>query len=119
MKNSIAKPPAFMIAENPILSSEDGRLFVMHTRSPQLLAELFEYKREDEAGVSECMNGFTWSNTLNYGNDVIVFGLCYLTADADFNNKPDEIQKEKIEAVMRRMIDWYKACLIWQDKNRE
>jgi hypothetical protein len=119
MKNSIAKPPAFMIAENPMISADDGRLFVLHARNPYLLAEVFEYGIDDERGVAECMEGFSTSSKLNYGNDIIVFGLCYLEANTAFEQKTPNQQLEKIVGIMNRMADWYKAYLIWNDNRIE
>lgn len=105
----MSKLPKFLLCENPIADKSDGRIFILHTREPRLLAEIFTFDADDEDAQMEHKKLFTSGSALEYGDEYFVFGVIWM----EKNNLP----AEKLAGIMRRMADWYEAYLKWEDKN--
>jgi hypothetical protein len=110
------KAPKFLFCENPIATASDGRLFILHTQEPVILAELWHYEGLTDRELIEKQNqlGPTGAK-LEYGDEVILFSSVMMFRGEKFSQLPGQEQADKLAGVMRRMADWYKAYLIWED----
>lgn len=101
------KLPKFLLCENPIADKSDGRIFILHTKFPKLIAEVFHLEIEDEKSQMECKQAFATGASLEYGTEYIVFGAIWIEQHAE--------DVDKLAGLMRRMADWYEAYLVWED----
>lgn len=114
------KTPAFLICENPILSENDGRLFILHTRTPAMLVEIKHFEGLTDAEVAELTKIATPDGArLDYGNEVIFFLQQWIMPELEYAKLSAQEQADKVSGIMRRMADWYKAYLIWEDSQDE
>ena len=102
------KTPKFLLCENPIADKSDGRSFIIHTREPRILAEIFAF----EEPLNECLLNSVKSNirigaTLEYGSEYFIFSAIFV--------EKIEMDADKLAGIMRRMADWYEAYLKWED----
>lgn len=106
----------FLLCENPITTANDGRLFILHTQDPIILAELWHYEGLTDREFLEKQNelGPTGAK-LEYGDEIILFSSVLMHRGEKFAELPGQEQADKLAGVMRRMADWYKAYLIWED----
>jgi hypothetical protein len=110
------KTPAFLLCENPILSENDGRLFILHTRTPAMLVELNHFKGLTDNEIAELSKIATRDGArLDYGNEVIFFLQQWIMPEPEYAALKPQEQADKVAGIMRRMADWYKAYLIWED----
>jgi len=98
------KTSKFLIAENPLV--DDRRVFVIHTREPVVLAEVFHFDMDQEASWLECKRRFTVGASVDYPNELICIGAVYISPDAEAGDLP---------GLMSRMGDWYFSYLKWED----
>jgi hypothetical protein len=108
------KTAKFLLCENPIADKSDGRLFILHTRQPVILAEVFHFEIDDEPGQMECKSKFTIGSSLNYNPEYIVIGAQWVEPE-DVPAGEAKEYANKLTGIMRRMADWYQAYLIWED----
>ena len=111
------KPPAFLICENPIAEKSDGRLFILHNRTPMMLAEVRHFENMSEADQLNFQRLHTTGSRLDYAPRTIYFTPIWVQE----NGLPTEPHKHAhlIAATLRRMADWYKSYLIWEDNDDE
>lgn len=102
------KPPKFLLAKNPIADKSDGRIFILHTQTPKILAEVFHFDVGDEEHQMDCKRQFTIGSTLEYEDEYIVIGALWVESCELFS-------ADRLAGLMRRMADWYEAYLIWED----
>lgn len=102
------KIPKFLICENPIL--EDGRLFIMHARSPYILAEIHHFYQGEESEIMECQRQYEVGARTELEDEIIVLGAVDVLVLPGISN-------DEYAAIMRRMADWYKSYCIWEDEN--
>lgn len=112
------KTAKFLLCENPIADKSDGRLFILHNRTPTLLAEVFHFDINDEISQMQCKQKFSIGGTLDYGNEYIVFGCLWVIPDEKFSTPSVQQQADELAGIMRRMADWYKSYLIWEDEQQ-
>lgn len=105
------KLPKFLLAENPIADKSDGRLFILHTQTPVLIAEVFHFDAGDEPAQMECKRAFPIGAALDYDDEYIVIGARWV--------EENSLHPDKLAGLMRRMADWYHAYLIWEDNQEE
>jgi hypothetical protein len=108
------KTAKFLLCENPIADKSDGRLYILHTRKPVILAEVFHFDIDDEAEYTRCKQAFPTNATLNYNPEYIVLGQIWMEPVYVPEEKAQEFSN-KLAGIMRRMADWYQAYLIWED----
>jgi hypothetical protein len=112
-RNKTAK---FLLCENPIAEKSDGRLFILHTQDPVILAELWHYEGLTDRELIEKQNELGPTNAkLEYMDEVVLFSSIMMFRGEKFSQLPGQEQADKLAGVMRRMADWYKAYLIWED----
>lgn len=100
------KLPKFLLCQNPIAEKSVGRIFILHTREPVLLAEVFRFDSEDEIKQMECKKLYTVGASLDFPPDYFVFGAVWIEKILS------EKDSEGLPGLMRRMADWYEAYLI-------
>lgn len=105
--------PAFMIAENPMAGEQ---LFIIHTGTPFVMAEVFGFHAEDEKAIMECQRNFTIAGKTDYEVGTYVLGAKMMIPDDKFLNLELQEQADKLANLMRRMADWYHAYLKWEDE---
>ena len=114
------KLPKFLLAENPIADRSDGRLFIIHNQEPVLLAEVHHFENISEDAMIKFQQQFSGGGRLDYDDETIFFTPVWIQsgwepipeASADYA----QLTADKLAGVFRRMADWYKAYLIWEDK---
>lgn len=87
---------------------EDGRLFVLHNRKPQILAEAFYFPTTDEDAWLACKRQFPIGASVDYPGELIVLGALWVL--------DEEPAADKLSKIMSRMGDWYRAYLEWEDE---
>lgn len=100
------KSAKFLIAENPVVG--DGRVFIIHTRNPVIIAEAFHFDLDQERAWMERKSQFTVGASVDYPGELIALGAIYVAPIE--NPNPDKLAK-----IMRRMGDWYFSYLKWED----
>lgn len=108
------KPPAFLLCENPIADKSDGRLFILHNREPRLLAEVHHYEDLTDEQKMDIQRQIPIGGRLDYDSETIFFTPMWL--DSELATQADA---DKIAGLFRRMADWYKAYLIWEDEQAD
>jgi hypothetical protein len=109
------KTSKFLLCENPIADQSDGRQFILHTRPPRLLAEIFAFEKISDEKIMEIQRQITTGSRLDYGPETFVFGLLWIF-ESDFKEEMSSQQRaNEVAGIMRRMADWYEAYLIWED----
>lgn len=81
---------------------DDHRVFVVHTREPRILAEVF--LPPDKEKLRELRNKFEYGSSVDYPGKLIYLGAVWF----EYSNELDK--------VMSRMSDWYHAYLKWRSK---
>jgi len=113
------KTPKFLLCENPIAEKSDGRIFILHTQEPIILAEVYSYEGIGEDRIKEISQTMSIGARLDYGLETFFFVPNWLQPGWEIipEAKKDyqQITADKLAGVMRRMADWYKAYLIWED----
>lgn len=112
----MTKTAKFLLCENPIADKSDGRIFILHNRTPILLAEVFHFDASDEMAQMDCKRNFSAYGALEYDSEYIVFGCLWMVPDDKFQKKTAQQQADDIAAIMRRMADWYEAYITWEDR---
>jgi len=115
---AMGKMPKFMIAENPMAEKAQGRLFVLHTQDPMILAEVFEFAAEDEANQMKCKTTFTIGSAVDmtdYDGTYHVLGALWVVEGKKLAGLPAQAVADKLAAVMSAMGDWYYAFRKWED----
>lgn len=94
--------PEFLTT-NPLRDPE--RVFVVYTRKPIIIAELRSLAAEDDTYTA-----IEWNNETRY--------LVALKMDHNpaFLQRPAADQAKRLDTIMRRMGEWYKAYLISHSK---
>ena len=111
------KTSKFMLCENPILDEDhDQRSFILHNRDPFILAEVFYFEDASEDEVGQFIGQFKMGSKLNYPPETYVFGALWMVPGDGFLKMTPQQQASTCAGIMRRMADWYKAYLIWEDK---
>lgn len=112
------KTPKFLICENPIITGDnEGRLFILHTQDPIILAELWHYENISESDLMDAMRQLgPTSAKLEYGTETILFTSVLMVRGESFSKLPGQEQADKLAGIMRRMADWYEAYLTWEDQ---
>lgn len=100
------KTPSFMIAEDPRL--EDGRVFIIHTREPRILAEVFHFGPDEEAEWLAIQQQFEIGSRLQLTAELIAIGAVWVA-----QTKP--IAPDRLAGLMRKMADWYQSYIEWED----
>lgn len=109
------KASKFLIAENPLV--DDGRVFIIHTRSPVIIAEAFHFNLGQEREWAECKSRFEIGATVDYPGELIAIGLIYHGApDPGFAESVQDLA-DKLAKIMSRMGDWYYSYLKWEDND--
>lgn len=109
--NKSTKPPAFLLCENPISEQSEGRLFILHNREPRLLAEVHHYEDLTDEQIMVIQRQIPIGGRLDYKPETIFFTPVWLNAEI-----ANQSHADKIAGLFRRMADWYKAYLIWEDE---
>lgn len=112
--NKPTKAPAFLLCENPIADLSDGRLFILHNREPKLFAEVHHYEDLTEAQIMDIQRQIPIGGRLDYQPETIFFTPVWM--DGEFTTQADA---DKMAGLFRRMADWYKSYLIWEDSQHE
>lgn len=108
--------PAFMLAENPITGKQ---LFIIHTGTPYVMAEVFHYDAEDNESIMDCQRNFTICGKTTYLDKTAIIGAVMMIPDDKFLEMSTQEQADKLANLMRRMADWYYAYLKWEDEQNE
>lgn len=111
MNTKTNKPPAFLLCENPIADQSDGRLFILHNRTPHILAEVHHFENLSDEQIMDILRQIPIGGRLDYEPETIFFTPVWMD---DLKGEPQDVAY-KIAGIFRRMADWYKAYLIWED----
>lgn len=99
-----------MICENPLRN--DGRVFILHSRPPLILAEAFHFEIEDEKNYMDCKRQFDIGASVDYPGELICLGAILHQATT-----PDQKGADQLAKIMSRMGEWYHAYLKYEDNN--
>ncbi len=73
------KTPKFLICDNPMVTgSNEGRLFILHTQPPIILAEVFHLDIDDEPAQLECKANFEIGSSTEHGDESIILGALWV-----------------------------------------
>ena len=108
------KTAKFLLCENPVAEKSDGRIFILHNRSPLILAEVFHHEDLSESEIADIQQKITTGSRLDYGSETIFFEPLWLVPGDD-NDITSQQHAFNVAGIMRRMADWYKSYLIWED----
>jgi hypothetical protein len=111
------KTPAFLLCETPIADKSDGRTFILHNREPRLLAEVHHFEGITDSQKMAIQKKITIGSRLDYGTETIYFEPNWI--DQLTVTGASQEQVDRLASLMRRMADWYKAYLIWEDEQNE
>ena len=106
------KPPAFMLCSNPVAAKSVDRLFILHNRYPMLLAEVHCFNNTEVAKVQYMLNQAYSVGRLDHDKDIFLFTISWIEPTGAM--MPRDVN-DKVDPVLRRMADWYKSYLIWED----
>jgi len=111
------KTPKFLLAENPITNERhDGRSFIIHARKPFILAEIFAFEFETEEEILKVQRQITTGSKLDYPPETFLFSAIFIDENSkELKNKTPQQVADELAGIMRRMADWYKSYLIWED----
>lgn len=99
-----------------LTGDNEGRLFILHSFDPIILAEVFHYENISQSELLEKQRQLgPTSAKLEYGTETILFTSVLMTFGEEFNKKTGQEKADKLAGIMRRMADWYEAYLIWED----
>lgn len=103
-----------MICENPL--TNDGRVFILHSRNPVIIAEAFHLDPDDDKAAMEIKKNFETGASVDYPGEYIILGAVFIepVMSADPQKSANDIAK-----IMSRMGDWYHAYLTWEDGYEE
>ena len=107
-----AKPPAFLLCDNPMTAAADDRQFILHNRYPMLLAEVHCFNNTEVAKVQYMLNQAYSVGRLDHDKDIFLFTISWIEPTGAM--MPRDVN-DKVDPVFRRMADWYKSYLIWED----
>jgi hypothetical protein len=105
--------PAFMIAENPMTAKQ---LFVIHTGSPYVMAEVHSFHSEDEKAIKHCEQQISVGSKTSFDNRTHLLAGTMIVPDEKFHQLSAQEQSDKLASLMRRMADWFHAYLKWNDE---
>lgn len=105
--------PAFMLAENPMTGKQ---LFIIHTGTPYVMAEVHSFHTADEKGIMDCQRNYTIAGKTTFETHTAVIGAVMMVPDEKFGKLPLQEQADKLANLMRRMADWFYAYLKWKDE---
>lgn len=107
------KMSKFLICENPMTAGQDGRLFILHTGDPSILAEVHHFEDITDEQRMNIERQMSIGSRLDYVPETIFFSPIWICKAEQISNLQD--QADNLAGIMRRMADWYKAYLIWED----
>lgn len=113
----MSKISKFLICENPLV--DDERVFILHTRQPMILAEVVHFEGINDSermDIERKIETPRWAR-LDYPPETIYFFMIKLYPDEKFLKMNTQEQADTIAGLMRRMADWYKSYLIFEDNN--
>lgn len=102
------KPNRFLLCENPLVN--DGRVFILHSRHPLVLAEAFHFELDEEEEWMNCKRQFEVGASVDYPGELIALGAVWYEALTPSQETADELAH-----IMSSMGDWYYAYLKWED----
>lgn len=106
----------FLHCENPLVNDQhDGRAFILHTRDPLIIAEIFPFEDLTEEKRMNFERGLAAFGRLDNGDETFYFVPVKFLPDEKFNKLSPQEQSDELSGIMRRMADWYEAYLIWED----
>lgn len=107
-KQQMPKIERFLLAENPILSDDPrAGLYIIHTRPPVMICEVFHFEPGEETRYINCKNQFNVGASVDYPGELICIGCLWMA--------PTDKSADDLAKIMRRMGDWYHAYLVWED----
>lgn len=101
------KTAKFIIGDNPLI--DDGRVYVIHLRSPLVVAEAFHFDLHEEDDYDEARREFSMGASVDYPGELIFLGVIYV-GDLPEAYTAQETA-DKLAKLMSRMGDWYHAYL--------
>lgn len=109
-----------MLCENPIAEKSYGRVFILHNREPRILAEVhhFNISEADSPQALEIKKAELGA-ALDYEDEYILFAALWLYPSEKLSQKEPQAQADELAGIMRRMADWYKNYLIWEDSQED
>ena len=107
-----------MICENPIGKSP-GRIFILHSREPFILAEAFHFDEDEEEQWMQAKRACTTGASVDYPGELIFLGAVWMAAGNFFEGKQPQQVADELAQLMSRMGDWYHAYLKFEDEQIE
>jgi hypothetical protein len=110
------KPPKFLFCESIIGKGDNStRAFILHTRDPLVFAEVLHFETDDEGGQMLAKSNTQAYASLDYDDEYILLIALWIVPGDKHIKKPAQEQADDLAGIMRRMADWYKALLIYED----
>lgn len=97
--------PKFMICENPMLSDEHYNEFILHTQPPEFLAVVLE---KDSPEQYQKLS-YPVIETIGHMHDDGLLTIYILAPIIQYS-------EGDIKPVLKRMADWFRSYLIYEDK---
>lgn len=118
--SKLNKPPAFLLCENPISTKSDGRQFIFHNRSPRMLVEVIAFENLLPEQQLDFQRQMPQGSRLDYPPETFYFIPSWIESgfqprDGETDQEYQQKTADKLASVFRRMADWYKSYLIWED----
>lgn len=115
------KSPKFLLCLHPQTAAHNQRLFVLHTGTPVIFAQIHHYSNLTPTEVMEkerALNSEVYSR-LDYPPATIFFTSIWMVSNEVFDALPAQQQADKMAGIMRRMSDWYESVLIHQQNEHQ
>lgn len=111
----MSKTPKFLICENPMV---DSGLFILHTRTPLLLAQVLHFDTEEERMEAQKLVEVGSHTTLDEDEHVLLNAMWMIPSEKLTAMTAQE-RADSLAKLMSRMADWYHAYCKWEDGQHE
>jgi len=101
---------------NPLLPESNG--FILHTKEPQILAEIFSFDKMDIKGMNDLkMQGYQLGTETTHKDITYVLVSDYKIDPTSLTREQAQAKANRLAGLMRRMADWWLSVLIQLEKN--
>jgi len=95
---------------------DDHRVFILHTREPRIVAEVYHLHPSEEGKAIEIQKQFSVGSKMEMPNELILLGAVWIEP---FYKGTTQQNADELAGIMRRMADWYRAYCEWEDAQHD
>ena len=109
------KLPRFMIAENPM--AQPGEEYILHTKSPKMLLKVIDATGVAYAKRNELVKKIAVGASCEVNGQLFYIYPIAQYSHISQKNLPEI--NEDLSLLMKRIADWWKSYIIFEEKNYE